>query len=96
MNQSEIWYADLNQVTGSEQQNFRPVVFIRWNSLNKYLPIVIAYPLTTKMKNPKGNIILEPNELNGLSNVSGVMIFHVRSISSNRLKEKLEILHLMN
>jgi len=89
MKQCEIWYADLNPIKGSEQKGFRPMVIISGNLINKYLQIVIACPLTTKIKGYKGNIILEPNNQNGLSKKSEVMIFHIRSISKERLVKKL-------
>lgn len=88
MNQREIWYADLNPVKGSEQQGYRPVVIISGNVVNKYLKIVIVCPLTTKIKNYKGNVVLEPNAENGLSRKSEILIFHVRSVSKERLIKK--------
>ena len=89
MNQCDIWYADLNPTKGSEQQGFRPVVIISGNLLNKYLQVVIACPLTTKIKGYKGNVILEPDAANGLSEKSEIMIFHVRSISKERLVKRI-------
>jgi mRNA interferase MazF len=89
MNQREIWYANLNPVKGSEQQGYRPVVIISGNVVNKYLKIVIVCPLTTKVKNYKGNVVLEPNAENGLSQISEVLIFHVRSVSKERLIKKI-------
>ena len=89
MKQCEIWYANLNSGKGSEQQGFRPVVIISGNLMNQYLQVIIACPLTTKIKNYKGNIVLEPNETNGLSEKSEIMIFHVRSISKDRLVKKI-------
>ena len=89
MKQAEIWYADLNPVKGTEQAGYRPVVIISGNLLNKYLKIVIACPLTSKVKNYKGNIVLEPNKQNGLVKTSEVLVFHVRSISQDRLVKKI-------
>ncbi len=89
MKQREIWYADLNPVIGSEQKGHRPVVIISGDLLNTYLPIVIACPLTTKIKNYKGNVVLEPTEANGLSKPSEIMIFHIRSVSKERLLKKI-------
>lgn len=88
MNQREIWYADLNPVKGSEQQGLRPVVIVSGNVVNKYLKIVIVCPLTTKIKNYRGNVILEPTPGNGLNQKSEVLIFHVRSVSKERLIKK--------
>ena len=89
MNQGEIWQADLNPVKGSEQAGFRPVVIISGNLLNRHLPVVIAVPLTTKIKNYKGNPVLAPSKTNGLSNDSEMMVFHIRSISKKRLVKKI-------
>ena len=57
--------------------------------LNKYLPIVIACPLTTKIKAYKGNVIISPDDKNGLSEKSEVLTFHIRSISKERLTKKV-------
>ncbi|GAB1446672.1 MAG: type II toxin-antitoxin system PemK/MazF family toxin [Cyclobacteriaceae bacterium] len=89
MKQCEIWYANLNPTKGSEQAGLRPVVILSGNLLNQYLPIVIVAPLTTKIKNYKGNPILEPDKVNGLKQKSEVMIFHIRSVSKDRLMEKV-------
>ena len=89
MEQCEIWYANLNPVKGSEQKGFRPVVVVSGNMLNKYLPIVIACPLTTKIKAYKGNVIISPDDKNGLSEKSEVLTFHIRSISKERLTKKI-------
>jgi len=89
MKQGEIWYADLNFVKGSEQAGFRPVAILSGNLLNQHLPIVIVAPLTTKIKNYKGNPVMEPSESNCLKARSELLIFHIRSISKDRLFEKI-------
>lgn len=89
MKQGEIWELYLNPTKGSEQSGRRPVVIISGNMLNKYLEVVIVCPLTTSVKNYKGNLILQPNETNGLSKTSEVLTFHVRSVSKTRLDKKV-------
>ncbi len=89
MKQAEIWYADLNPTRGSEQAGHRPVLIISGNMLNKHLNIVIVCPLTTKIKNYKGNLILEPTKQNGLVNTSEILTFHIRSISKDRLMKRV-------
>ena len=89
MRQGEIWYANLNPSEGSEQSGHRPVVIISGNLLNTHLQIVIACPLTSKIKNYKGNVVLKPNEKNGLAVSSEIMTFHIRSISKKRLIKKI-------
>lgn len=89
MKQGEIWYADLNPSRGGEQAGLRPVVILSGNLLNQHLNIVIVAPLTTKIKNYKGHPILNPSKMNGLKNASEVLVFHIRSVSKDRLVTKL-------
>lgn len=89
MNQGEIWQADLNPVKGSEQGGFRPVVILSGNLLNRYLPVVIAAPLTSKVKRYKGNPILKPSKANGLEHESELLVFQIRSVSKDRLVKKM-------
>ncbi len=92
MRQGEIWYADLNPTKGSEQTGIRPVVVLSGNLLNQHLPIVIVVPLTTKIKKYKGNPILLPNQTNGLQNESEMLVFHIRSVSKDRLVRKVGVI----
>ncbi len=85
MKQGEIWYANLNPSKGSEQAGLRPVVIISGNLLNQHLNIVIVTPLTTKVKKYKGNPILHPTKTNGLKTESEMLVFHIRSVSKDRL-----------
>ncbi len=89
MRRGEIWNANLNPVKGSEQAGFRPVVIISGNLLNQHLPVVIVVPLTTKIKKYKGNPVLQPDRITGLKAESEMLIFHLRSISKDRLVQKL-------
>ena len=72
-----------------EQQGLRPVVIVSGNMLNQYLPVVNIYPLTSKIKNYKSNILPEPDEENGLTEPSEIMMFHIRSNSKERLVMKI-------
>lgn len=58
--------ANLNPPGGSGQAGFRPVVVISGNLLNENLPVAIVMPLTSNVKNYKGNPILKPSKVNGL------------------------------
>ncbi|MDR7131131.1 mRNA interferase MazF [Algoriphagus sp. 4150] len=89
MRQGEIWMSDLNPVIGSEQAGRRPVVILSGNLMNKFLQVVITAPLTSKVKNYQGNPILEPSQKNGLKLKSELMVFHIRSLSKDRLIEKI-------
>jgi mRNA interferase MazF len=89
MKQREIWYADLNPVKGSEQHGFRPVVIISGNLLNQYMNTVICCPLTSKIKNYKGNLVLQPDTKNNLERASEILTAHIRSISKERLVRRI-------
>lgn len=89
MKQCEIWLADLNPVKGSEQEGSRPVVIISGNMLNEYLPVVITCPFSSKIKGYKGNLVLEPDDINGLAEKSEVMVFQIRSVSKERLVKRI-------
>ncbi len=89
MRQGEIWNVSLGPVKGSEQAGYRPVVIISGNLLNTYLPVAIVIPLTSKIKNYKGNPILVPDDKNGFKTASEMLVFQIRSISKDRLAEKL-------
>lgn len=89
MRKGEIWHVDLNPVKGSEQAGFRPMVILSGNLVNRYLKVVITAPLTSSIKNYKGIPILDPSPQNGLKFKSELMVFHIRSISKDRLIEKI-------
>jgi mRNA interferase MazF len=81
--------SDFSPVVGSEQAGRRPVVILSGNLMNKFLQVVITTPLTSQIKNYQGNPILEPDPKNGLKVESELMVFHIRSISKDRLIEKI-------
>jgi mRNA interferase MazF len=87
--QGEIWYANLNPIRGREQAGLRPVLIISGNLVNEHLEVVIVMPITTKVKGYKGNPILSPAKTNGLREKSEVLVFHVRSVSKERLVRKI-------
>jgi len=92
MKQGEIWEMYFDPIKGSEQGGRRPALIISGNMLNENLNIVIVCPLTTKIKGFKGNVVLEPSSANGLKTTSEILTFHIRSVSKERLKNKLGII----
>ena len=89
MRQGEIWKVNLNPISGIEEAGMRPVVIISGNLLNTHAAVVIACPLTSNIKNYHGNVILNPCKTNGLKLKSEILTFHIRSISKDRLIEKV-------
>lgn len=89
MRQGEIWYVSLDPVKGSEQAGFRPVVIISGNLMNEYLNTVICCPLTTRIKNYHGNVVLKPDGVNKLKNASEILTAQIRCIAKERLTRRI-------
>jgi mRNA interferase MazF len=89
MKQREIWLVDLNPVRGSEQRGIRPVVVISGNAMNNHLEIAIVCPLTARIKNYMGCLVLPMNRVNGLDADSEVITFQIRTVSRERFLTRL-------
>lgn len=89
MKKGEIWWVNFNPTKGSEQNCRRPAVIVSGNLLNTYAPVLYVCPITTKIKNYKGDVIVEPDSQSGLAEPLEVLIMHLRSISKDRLESKI-------
>ena len=87
--QRDIYWANLNPSKGSEQAGKRPVVVISGNTMNDHLPVCIICPLSTKLKNYHTCTVIEKNNINKLPADFEVITFQIRTISSNRLEDKI-------
>jgi mRNA interferase MazF len=91
MNQGEIWLVDLEPTLGSEMNKTRPALIINNNRLGK-LPLNVIVPITGWKEHysiAPWMIKIEPNQKNGLSKVSSIDCFQIRSVSQLRLVEKI-------
>ena len=89
MKQGDIYLANLDPSTGSEQNGTRPIVIISGNTMINNLDIVIACPLSSVIKNLLGCIVLKPNSKNNLSKESEVITFQIRTASKKRLIKRI-------
>jgi mRNA interferase MazF len=89
MKQGDIVWANLNPTQGSEQTGIRPVVIISGNAMNQHFDVVIACPLSTKIKHFPGCVVIEKDPKNGLQTDSEVITFQLRTIAKQRLKSKI-------
>ena len=89
MKQGDIYFANLNPTKGREQQGIRPIVIISGNAMNDHSDIVIACPLSSKIKNFSGCIVLKKDKINNLDSDSEIITFQVRAISKERLINKI-------
>jgi mRNA interferase MazF len=91
MNRGEIWTANLDPSVGAEIKKTRPCVIVSRDSIGK-LPLKIVVPLThwrDEFDRADWLIRIEPTSSNGLMTKSAADTFQVRSISENRLVEKI-------
>ena len=87
MKQGDIWQIVLDPAIGAEMKKTRPALLINDDALGK-LPLKIIVPITD-WKEQYGNypwmVKVTPNKQNGLSKVSAVDCFQIRSIAIERL-----------
>jgi mRNA interferase MazF len=91
MKQGEIWQINLNPTIGSEIQKIRPCIILNNDMVGKLALKVIA-PLTDYKENYRNvpwMVIIEPNIENGLTKISAIDLFQVRSLSQKRLIKKI-------
>ena len=89
----EIYYADLGQGIGSEQEGFRPVVIIQNNLGNVYSSTTIVAPISRKKESKAILPTHYPLEaIAGLSHPSVVLLEQIRVIDKKRLDHRIGIL----
>lgn len=82
----DMYYADLGQGIGSEQEGYRPVVIIQNNVGNKHSPTVIIASITSKKDaKPKLPTHYYIDAENGLELPSIVLLEQLRTVDKRRL-----------
>ena len=86
IHRGEIYYADLDPVTGSEQGGVRPVLVLQNEIGNMHSPTVIVAPITTR---PKNILPTHVNicEIECLPWKSMVLLEQIRTLDRSRLGE---------
>lgn len=84
----DIYYADLNPVTGSEQGGIRPVLVIQNDTGNRFSPTVIVAAITSNLGKARlpTHIVIDEDVL---SEKSVVLLEQIRTIDKARLIKKL-------
>jgi len=86
MKQGEIWQIRLDPTVGAEIKKTRPALIINTNALGK-LPLKIVAPITEwkeQYSNYPWMVRMPPAKQNGLTKVSAVDCFQLRSVSIER------------
>ena len=82
----DIYYATLNPIVGSEQNGTRPVVVVQNNLANKYSPVVLIAPITSKVNSKpklKTHVYLPRN--NKITHDSIILLEQIRVLDKTRL-----------
>lgn len=85
----DIFYADLDPVTGSEQGGIRPVVIIQNNVGNRHSPTVICAAITSRLYKTELPTHVEVPAQQLLLRDSVVLLEQIRTIDKSRLREKI-------
>jgi mRNA interferase MazF len=94
MNRGEIWLVDLDPTIGAEMNKTRPALIMSDNKLGK-LPLKVIVPITGWKEHyniAPWMIKIEPNTDNGLTKKSSIDCFQIRSVSQDRLMEKIGVI----
>jgi mRNA interferase MazF len=86
-----IFRVDLNPIVGSEQRGTRPVIVVSDEDFNMVMPVVTVLPVTSLKEGRKvyPNEVLLTKGFAGLSQDSIVLAHQIRTISKQRLKERI-------
>jgi len=91
MNQGEIWLVNLDPAVGAEMNKTRPAVIVNADGLGR-LPLKIIIPITGWKEHyivASWMIKIKPDKTNGLSKISSIDCFQIRSVSQERLVKKI-------
>ena len=89
ISQGEVWWADLDEPTGSGPGYRRPVVVVQCDALNQSrVSTVVCVPLTSNLKwaDAPGNVLL-PSRVTGLSKDSVANVSLIVAIDRSQLTE---------
>jgi mRNA interferase MazF len=90
MIKGEIWSIELPTIELSEQMGSRPSAIIA--NVDADIAIVIPFTSNKQALIFKNTILVEPNQENGLKQDSILLVFQLRAIDKNRIKNKIGIL----
>jgi mRNA interferase MazF len=89
----DILLVNFEPVKGHEQGRVRPALVIQDNILNKFSPLTIVAPITSKIyeKEYPNNVFLEKEDSN-LNKNSTILLNQLRSIDKQRIIKKIGFL----
>ncbi|MDO9085095.1 MAG: type II toxin-antitoxin system PemK/MazF family toxin [Anaerolineaceae bacterium] len=94
MKRREIWLINLDPTIGAEIKKTRPAVIISSNDLGT-LPLRIIAPITEwkpHYTQVPWMVKILPNQNTGITKISAIDLFQIRSVSTNRFIRQLGII----
>lgn len=94
MQRGDIFYVGLTTPEGNlgrEQIGSRPALIIHSNNTLANLPVLMVIPITSQLSANRfpHTILVQPSHQNGLTTPSLLLIFQLRAIDRNRIKNKI-------
>jgi len=85
--QGEIYWVSFPPSQGREQAGRRPALIVQSSSFSQSLPTVLVVPITSNLRAAAfpGTIRIDPDEHNGLTVPSVLLVFQLRAIDKRRL-----------
>lgn len=95
LKRGDILIVNFEPVKGSEQGRIRPAVVIQNDMLNKYSPLTIVAPVTSKVyeKEYPTNVFIRMED-SGLNVDSTILLNQIRTIDKRRIMKKISSLSL--
>jgi mRNA interferase MazF len=90
----EVYFADLNPVTGSEQGGLRPVLVLQNDVGNQHSPTTIVAAITSRIHKARlpTHVRLPKRERDGLTKDSVILLEQLRTVDKQRLCRKVATL----
>lgn len=86
----EIYWVDFEPVGGSEQGRLRPALVIQNDVGNRYSPITIVIPLTSRVsEKPYPQNVLFEAGVAGLPKNSELVTNQIRAVDTSRVRDRL-------
>ncbi len=96
---SDIFLVNFEPSFGSEQGRIRPALIIQNNILNKYSPLTIVAPITSKIydKDYPTNVLISKKD-SKLNKDSTILLNQIRAVDKKRIIKKIGLInpYLMN
>jgi mRNA interferase MazF len=94
MHRGEVWLINLDPTVGAEIRKTRPAVIVNDDNIG-LLPLKVVVPITEwkdRYAVAPWMVRVEPDAANGLSKPSAADAFQVRSVSEQRLIQRLGVI----